>query len=791
MSLLGAVVETQQRSFELGRAPRGWLFLCGVLVVGLLCYATVWLYRREQRAGAGRGLRAGLAALRCAVLLGLAGVWLEPMLATYLLRSSAGQVAVLVDASASMAVSDADAEGAAATGATRFERVQSAVLADDAAWLRAVQERNEVNLYVFGAEPASLALPWATVAAGSMQPATLRDIVPNRPQTDLGTALAGALDDLGDSPVAGVILLTDGAANHGPSTVELAAAARRLKTPLYTVGVGGTEEPANLRVVNLAAPAAVPPEDPFEVRIELAAAGVAVGEIEVQLTVEPVAAGAEQPITTRRVRLDPAGSAAPLLIPVTPPGPGEYLYRARVAPLEQEAIRDDNTREATVLVLDQRLRVLIVAGGPHFEYRAVTALLTRDDTLDVSCWLQSADARAIRDGHTVITELPRSPEELFAYDVILLLDPDPAELDESWAVLARRWVDEFSGGLLYQAGAHFATRFLRDDRLHELVAILPVSPDPDADMRLQAQGTYRARPTAFQLPASAAAHPLLTLQEDAERSAALWSALPGVWWYLPVLRAKPVATVLLEHAGAASRNQYGPAVLMATQPVGGGRAVFLGFDSTWRWRATAEPQFNRLWVQTVRYLAQARRQQTSRRGTLTFDREAFGFGDYVKIEARLLDAAFHPSDAPQVEGTVQPEGQPARPLVLSAALDRPGWFTGRLLLDFEGPAVVDVPLPGADGGRLVKRIRVERPDLEMRTLRQRDDVLRELAAQTGGRYVPLAEIQQLPPLIEKAAQRRPPQRIAAQPLWDQGWVLLVLAALLGLEWTLRRRNHLL
>jgi len=79
----------------------------------------------------------------------------------------------------------------------------------------------------------------------------------------------------------------------------------------------------------------------------------------------------------------------------------------------------------------------------------------------------------------------------------------------------------------------------------------------------------------------------------------------------------------------------------------------------------------------------------------------------------------------------------------------------------------------------------------MRTLRLREELLAELAQQTGGQYVALRDAQRLPDLVPRAAERKPPQRAAVEPLWDRAYVLLLIAGLLSIEWSLRRRNHLL
>lgn len=808
------ITETQRSVFEFAAAPAGWLALGGIALLLAMCYAVIWLYRRERRAGASGRLRAWLAASRCLVVLGLAAIWLDPVRATYVVRAVSAHVLVLADVSASMSVVDvndpsaAKADGRPVADRSRLQLVQDLLTADDNHWLRGLHDRNELSLYAFGDATARLSLPWDGPATQSPLDAppsptagSLAALRPTRPYTDLGQALATVLDDVGDDPVAGIVLLTDGGVNKGMSAEDLAAYAQRFKAPVYPVGVGVAREPLNLRVTSIAAPSTVPPGDPFELRVELAARGMGPAEVEVELTAELAGGGGETPVATRRVLLGADQALAPLKFVVDPPPPGEYAYRARVAMVDgrvSEAVTADNVRETPVEVLDRRLRVLVIAAGPSYEYRFVTRLLERDQSIDVSCWLQSADARAIRDGNTPIKALPREPEELFEYDAVLLLDPDPAELDAHWAVTLRRLVDEFGGGLLLEAGPHFTTRLLRDPRLQDVVSILPVTPDPEADLRMQTAGSHSVRRSVFELPSDAAGHPILTLHPEPTANRRIWNVLPAVQWYLPVLRTKPVATVLLQHAGAAQRNQYGPAVLMAVQPVGAGRTAYVGFNSTWRWRATAEPCFNRFWVQLVRYLARARRQQASPRGAIVLDRDSFRVGDYVRVEARLLDESYAPWPAPHVSAELEWYDGTRRALALEALPEREGWFAGRLLLDREGSAVIRIPLPEARGtdaegqGRyLTKRLPVQPSDQEMCSLRLRADLLANLAEQTGGEYRPLAQARTLPDLIPRAGRRRPPQRTASEPLWDQPWVLGMLAALLAVEWTLRRRNHLL
>lgn len=791
--LFAAVTETERQAFEWAGAPAGWTALLLLALLGLLLYGVVWLYAREARAGASNRVKAVLASLRIAALVILAVIALDPTLVTYLVRNTEARVAVLVDASASMSIDDGAGRDGGVSVA-RYKRVCALLESDQYTWLTRLAQQNELALYTFGGGVARIPWPPEMPAESLALPAYA-----GGGHTDLSQAVREVLSDAGDAPIAGLIVFTDGVLNRGFGVEEIASLAQRAEAAVHTVGVGDRREPPNVRVTNLAAPATVPLGDPFELRIDLALSGVERARATLEIYAEPLRDDSDASVSDEvrlvsreALTLDAEVAEQPLLVSVKPDAAGKTLFRASLTTELSETVTSDNTAEATVLVLDQRLRVLLVAGSPSYEYRYLTRLLERDQSVGLSCWLQAADPEAVRDGDRIILELPRQPEDLFAYDAILLLDPNPAQLDSAWALNVRRFVDEFGGGLLYQAGPHYAPRFLRDGRLAELTTILPITPDPDADLRLSERGPYRDAAAPMRLPTETQMHPVVALHPDTGVNRAIWEQLPGVWWYLPVLRAKSIATVLLEHADPARSARVGEPILLAVQPVGTGRTGMLAMSSTWRWRSTAEAYYTRFWVQMVRYLSEARRQSSSKRGRIMLDREAVEFGDFVRIEARVLDERFVPWQAPRIGGELVVGEDDVRSLTLVAIGERPGWFEGRFVADFEGAAAVRIPLPGGvEGGEiLVKRFRVQRPDIEMRTLALRADALERLADLTGGTFLPLDEAAALPDQIRNA-RRVKVARGPAEPLWDRGWVLLLLVGVLGVEWTLRRRYHLL
>jgi hypothetical protein len=68
------------------------------------------------------------------------------------------------------------------------------------------------------------------------------------------------------------------------------------------------------------------------------------------------------------------------------------------------------------------------------------------------------------------------------------------------------------------------------------------------------------------------------------------------------------------------------------------------------------------------------------------------------------------------------------------------------------------------------------------------DLLREIAAETGGRFLPIEEAGELPALLDpKAVADRTVREL---PFLDNPWLFLALLGLLGSEWALRRQRGL-
>lgn len=814
--LLGQAVSRieEEVRFEFQSAPEGALALLGAVGLAGVAVAIVLMYRSEGRAGASPRRRFFLAGLRVTVMLLLAAVLLEPVLAKYLHRWIDSYTIVLVDTSASMSLGDryrdADAEArvrralpdaAADLSETRRIDVVSALLARDRrAFLRALTERNRVRVYAFAEDCALTAVLRAAREAGGggsekdvvdLDGATLA-FSADGAATDIERAVRQAVEAQGEAPLAGVVVFSDGGFNRGGGVEGVARFLRERRVPLMTVGIGDPAPPRNLRITTLEAPEFVFPDDPFQISVSLASEGLAGSSARVtvyeQIDGQP---GPGRVIDRRDLAIDGDGPLSPVSFEHRQPAAGMYTYVVAADAGGDESVVDDNRRSATVRVADSRVSVLLVSGAPSWEYQNLVRLLQRDASFELACWLQSADARAVRDGDTILRHLPVLAEELFVYDVVVLLDPSADGLDEGWAGLLDRFVTEHGGGLIFIAGRQNAPSLLRDERIKPVVDLLPVSMNPDADLILNRLGFYQRREYAVAVETEALTHPVIRAPEGEAATRLMWEGRGGVYWHYPVLRAKPVASVLLRHTDPAMRNQYGAHILAAVQYAGAGRTGFLAFDSTWRWRQGAAENFNRFWIQMLRHLSEGKLFRGGQRGVLSTPGSEFPVGEAVQVEARLFNEQFEPLALESVEVQVQgPTDQQA--LTLMRRVDRPGEYAGRFAPSEVGAFTLTLgPWEPSQAEPLVREVRIVRPSLELvRPQMDRTQMSSLAAVSEGGRYFECDELMNIPPLIP---DRHEVTTTKSRPtsLWDRAWTLAALVILLGVEWGVRKWSRML
>jgi hypothetical protein len=797
----GAMPAGERTRLELTELPGGGMALLLAAAIVAVVVLLWWLPRREKRE-LSTPRRAWLAALRALVLLAAAVMLVEPVLVSSHRETIRSHLPIIVDDSESMRFSDpyTDETRAASTAAAlelqgeggkspvdrlretpRLELARRAISAQ----VDALGKGRDVAFYDL--ESASKA-----VTAGPARAKPLEEIQPRRSISPLGDALRGVLAVHRGRPVAGIVLVSDGRSNAGEDPLRVAESLARLNIPIFPVASGGEEGPRNVRVVEIVTSPVVFATDPMTLAVIVEARGLR--DAEADLVLEQRVNGADwQQVASQRIPLGDDGIQKRTTFRIVPRVVGQYEYRARIEDAGPELTRDDNSATAAVRVVRQQIRVLMIAGSPSPEVQFLRNALQRDQHVAFAAWLQHADPGFRQPGDRPITRLPNDAEELGRYDAVVLIDPDMQALGPQWPDLIANFVGKDGGGLIFMPGELYSQQLFDAEagagsEAGRWTRILPVVREPglfrtEAEVRLATQSTY-----TLELTPEGRGDPIFEFHPDPIRNRTILTSLPGMYWSFPVTRARPGATVLARHGDPRMQNQYGRHVLLASQLYGPGRTVFIGFDSTYRWRYLAEDYFDGFWARLVDRVGRNKALGGRFPFQVSLGKTAYRVGDRVQIGVRFTEAAAV-AEASGLAAEIEPDGQPPEPLPFERAPDDPALLTASFPAERAGGYTLRItPATGVDPGAATRvsttNFRIEPPRRELDEPSLNRALLADLARLTGGRVLDVAEVRKLDESIPmREVTRTVEQR---DELWDAPLLYAIIILGLTTEWISRK-----
>ena len=258
-------------------------------------------------------------------------------------------------------------------------------------------------------------------------------------------------------------------------------------------------------------------------------------------------------------------------------------------------------------------------------------------------------------------------------------------------------------------------------------------------------------------------------------------------------RLKTLATALAVNAapGRLTSDQQ-PEPVIAIQYYGKGRVLYMGFDSTWRWRSLEDAShYERFWENALDFLGQGRLEK--KRILITTNGEKFDAGSDIRVRVEAYDRDFAPMRSKTLTLAMRSVGEEkGAEYVLET--DKPGSYTGIIPADrvgmFEIDAVADqtgqadwVPEDVA-----VRRIEIDLPQEEFRKPEANREALIELAG-SAERCVRLADAEKLGEMIPAGVLTVPAE--VTHPVWNTKFMLMLLGLLLLVEWVFRKLYHMM
>ena len=707
------------------------------------------------RAGRGRKRdRVALAGIRLAILTIILVCLFRPLLVVRAASPQQNFLGVLLDDSRSMQIADVG-------GQSRGTYVKNEFGANDRALLKALSDRFTVRTFRF-----------SSTATRTTQES---DLTFNGSQSRLGAALSGVRQELAGLPVAGLVMVTDGADTADAALGEALLALKAETLPVFTIGVGNESLSKDIQVGRVATPRTALKGTTLMVDVVLSQSGFDGQKVKLDVEDEGTL------VSTQDVTLPNAGTPASIPVRFTVNEAGPRVLRFRVSPQPGELVTENNSREALIDVRDRKEKILYFEGEPRFEYKFIRRAIPEGDNLVVASLIRTADNKYFRQGvdgpDELVAGFPKTREELFSYRALIIGSLEAAALTGDQLRMISEFVDRRGGGLLMLGGPR---AFAEGGYAGTAVAdVLPVVLERN---NVQAKGTVsrlNVRPTR-----AGAATAVTQLGATEAASAEKWNSLPVVTTVNRVTAVKPGATVLLTGTDSETRAER---PMLVYQRYGRGKTfAFLPQDS-WMWQMHASITVEDLthenfWRQLLRWLVDGVPDQVEP----AFTSERVEPGEAAQLTAMVVDPSFVELNDAAVMVTVTGPGGSVVDLPMSWDGEHPGEYSA--VIPTKAPGWYEVRLDATRAGKpigsAVTHFRAAPGDAEYFDATMHAGTLRRIAEETGGRFYEASYTESLPDDLRYTG--RGVTTVEEHDLWHMPIVLMLLVGLLCAEWGYRR-----
>ena len=764
----------RQGDFYFGiRLPGLILFLIFVALIA----GSIWAYR-ATKGRTHRGFRGFLIFLRALALCGLAFCLLKPFVTVYQTSPDDSYLAVLLDESKSMQVTDS------VNQESRLSSVNHLLFDPEGGILNSLNEKFKIRLFSFSDGPKR------------MTPVALTEA--NGETTDIPAALNETLDNLQGVPLSGVVMFSDGADVSGEDITKLAFRMRDRKVPVHTVGIGSPEGIKDIEVVKVDAPRTAEEDFPVEIWATIRRKGYGPREVTLRLRDE------NRVVKTFNVNLNKERPTRRIRIKFIPRNPGTQKYMVEVPVETDEAVPQNNTKKFLLKVApSKRVKILYVDGLPRQELKYIRRALENDPNVDLTLRYFTSETSVGGVGRASSEHdfelYPTSRDVLFDYDAIIFGNIASSKFTKQQLENTAEFIRTRGGGFLMLGGQNsLSNHIMEDSYINTPIAqALPVelelgTPPPiTPPVRRYATPPRRDRNPSvqgytLQLTAEGTADPLMMLADEQRENRARWQQLRLVG-YSKVRRAKAGATVLAVHP--ADRNEFGNRILIATHHYNAGRVMVFTPPSSWRWKRHMpheDESHERFWRQTAKWLTTVQKDQLK----LDIPKTSYALKEAVIINATAYDHQFELTNQAKIRAIITDENGRKRELALEQVLGHDGLYTARFIPPRRGEYRVTLvgTLGGKSLGEQTGLFEVAESNAEFTNAELNAQLLQTLASTSGGKYYTLEDASEMVnhiPLVESATSR-----LVDEEVWDMPLIFAIVIFLFGLEWFLRKRRGL-
>lgn len=619
------------------------------------------------------------------------------------------------------------------------------------------------------------------------------EILPEDPATNLSNGIRKTLASVIDqnnsqnadpenpTQQTAVLLFSDGQHNHGEPPRHTSKLLGASDIAIHTIGMGGTTPPPDLAIIGIENPDSVLMDDQisgtvilkdnigkgraFEIKIQhegrivwekkLFTHNLRNRRIPFDFQIKKIV---QEKIRQNNEDIDM------LSLPIS--------LNVSIDPLDEETRKDNNESTLVFRAITRKHKMLLLDGRSRWETRYLKNILNRGMRWHVNEIIAGAAAdtpslpRGSKDG-----EFPNTKDDLYSYDLILFGELPANLLNDTDLGWIRDFVMKRGGGIIFLDGPR---QKLKDYTGTPILDLIPATWISD----LQTNTPFNLQITRLGSRQSA-----LSLIADPVQNEELWENLDPPKWVAPV-KALPGTDV---HLQANFEDYLVPVVI--TRKFGSGKVFYSGFDSTWLWRkGVGERYQTKYWHQVAEWIMERPFAVSDDHVSIDAGATVYQTGESANLRVRLRDAEGNAIEEATAEALIWKEGRIISRVNLEPDKDTGGLFLGKSPALSEGRHEVSVNVTGFSEDQIPARTEfiVRPPDTgETALLACDEQLLQEIAQQSGGQYLREEQTDQLPELLAPLSTGKIIE--SETVLWQSFWWFGAILGLLSIEWFIRKR----
>ena len=713
-----------------------------------------------------------LLALRFAAIALIVVLLLQPQIEQKEILKLKNKVVCLLDNSKSMTLKGGD------TGISRFQLVAD-FFKDNASFIEELQNNFDVDFLSFS----------DTIKEISHDDIE-NGLVLDGTNTDIARTLKLLKKRYEGKSVKGYLVFSDGADTvELPSSVNkleiISNLAKELSAPFFTFSPGGNMDVRDIAISNISYDSFTFVRSPWKADVTIKVLGYK--DLKLPLTLKQ-----GNDIISSKVINTGEESELHIELSFTPYTTGTYLYTISIPVQPHEAITENNQASFLVKVVRDKIRIMHVCGRPSWDERFLRRVLKSDPNIDlISFFILRTPTDVSEARNDELSLIPFPVDELFtqalsSFDLVIFQNFDYRPYDTSFFRFShylnnlQKFVTEQGGGFMMIGGDISFSQGGYDGTAIE--DILPVNLYTEKD----SIDTSRLKGV---ITNDGLKHPITILDDNADRNIAIWKDLPELDGCNVTTQLKSDAVPLVIFPAK------GNPPLISVRDVGLGRCMVITTDSLWQWNflSIGEGGSNRHYIKflqnAIKWLI---KDPTLNPIRITVNKETFLPDEEVQIKIEVLGRNYQPMEGVQLGVDVTNEFSGESIFVTHATTDSNGQYKFTIKNNREGYYIVKA-LAKKEKDEIgqdytVFNIALENKEFKDTSIRR--DILAKLSEVSGGKNfdLPTKNIEEKvsienPSIVKLVGKRQ-------ISLWDNGYVFMMILAIVSIEWWIRKRSGL-